>query len=33
MMPLLMARRGETNKISAVHGKDESNAFWLTWAL
>lgn len=23
MMPLLMARRGETNKISAVRGKDE----------
>ena len=27
MMPLLMARRGETNKISAVHGKDEIKRF------
>ena len=27
MMPLLMARRGETNKISAVHGKDETRRF------
>lgn len=27
MMPLLMARRGETNKISAVRGKDEIKRF------
>ena len=27
MMPLLMARRGETNKISAVHGQDEIKRF------
>lgn len=27
MMPLLMARRGETNQISAVHGKDETRRF------
>lgn len=27
MMPLLMARRGEINKISAVHGKDEIKRF------
>lgn len=27
MMPLLMARRGETNKISAVHGTDEIKRF------
>lgn len=27
MMPLLMARRGETNKISAVLGKDEIKRF------
>lgn len=27
MMPLLMARRGETNMISAVHGKDEIKRF------
>lgn len=27
MMPLLMARRGETNKISAVRGKDEIKHF------
>ena len=27
MMPLLMARRGETNKISAVHGKAEIKRF------
>ena len=27
MMPLLMARRGETNKISAVSGKDEIKRF------
>lgn len=27
MMPLLMARRGETNKISTVHGKDETRRF------
>lgn len=27
MMPLLMARRGETNKISAVYGKDEIKRF------
>ncbi|MFR6370562.1 MAG: FeoA family protein [Phascolarctobacterium succinatutens] len=26
-MPLLMARRGETNKISAVRGKDEIKRF------
>ena len=27
MMPLLMARRGETNKISAGRGKDEIKRF------
>ena len=27
MMPLLMARRGETNKISSVQGKDEIKRF------
>lgn len=27
MMPLLMARRGETNKISAVRGKNEIKRF------
>lgn len=27
MMPLLMARRGETNKISDVRGKDEIKRF------
>ena len=27
MMPLLMARRGETNKISAVRGKDDIKRF------
>ena len=27
MMPLLMARRGETNKLRAVHGKDEIKRF------
>lgn len=27
MMPLLMARSGETNKISAVRGKDEIKRF------
>lgn len=27
MMPLLMACRGETNKISAVRGKDEIKRF------
>ena len=27
MMPLLMARRGETNKISGVRGKDEIKRF------
>lgn len=27
MMPLLMARRGETNKISAVRGKEEIKRF------
>lgn len=27
MMPLLMALRGETNKISAVHGKGEIKRF------
>lgn len=27
MMPLLMARRGETNKIIAVRGKDEIKRF------
>lgn len=27
MMPLLMARRGEINKISAVRGKDEIKRF------
>ncbi len=27
MMPLLMARQGETNTINAVHGKDETRRF------
>lgn len=27
MMPLLMARRGETNTIAAVHGKAETKRF------
>lgn len=27
MMPLLMARKGENHKISAVHGKDETRRF------
>ena len=27
ILPLLMARRGETNKISAVRGKDEIKRF------